>query len=129
MYGEANFYRAHSLVSLIDFSTYVSAFLFVMWLLFLFDGKKTILWPVQSAYRGALMLAYNLPIFTVISGMFLLLIKILAFSESYALEVIPYYRQLENSFLLMVLIPFWICCLTTIYVKRLHEQGGIYYSK
>ncbi len=110
----------------------------VVWILFMLDAKKEVWAYIKALGRAVLMLAYNYPFFLITYA-----VLRLAIAAGYMLSVpvsrygilipeigvIPLVPLVGWIILLLVIIPYWVCVITNFYVKRLHEQFSLYYSK
>lgn len=104
---------------------YVSPLL-TFFILFMLDGDNSFKNIMQSIVRAFKMIFYNYPfcilafVFFVICSMgYTMLVVSLVSKESFLLSPI-----LSNA-----LLPIPLCILTNFYVKRLHDQFGLYYPE
>lgn len=104
---------------------YVSPLLTFL-ILFILDGDGSIKNVLKSVVRALKMMIYNYPfcilifiLFVICSVSYTVLIANLFGVDSFLLSPI-----VSNAFL-----PIPLCILTNFYVKRLHEQFGLYYPE
>ncbi len=108
------------------FSLFLSPFL-IIWLLFLLDAQLGFWSSIKAFGRAVLMLSYNYPFFLIIYVIIRLLLSCLYVLLLPLTTTVPAVAILGWLLLLGILVPYWICLLTNFYVKRLHEQFGLYY--
>ena len=104
---------------------YVSPLLTFL-ILFMLDGDGSIKNIAQSIIRALKMMIYNYPFCILVFSLFVVC------SVSYTVLVVNFLGR--DSFLLSPIIsnaflPISLCILTNFYVKRLHEQFGLYYPE
>lgn len=109
---------------------YVVPFLFVYYTLFLIfalDSFPTFAGLLTAAKNGGIMLLYNLPVFTAIYLVTLVLNLILNLLVSFALG---YFGGLVLATLLYcIFIPIEVALLVNIYIKVIHSQPSLYFNQ
>ena len=104
---------------------YVSPLLTFL-ILFILDSDGSIKSIMKSMIRALKMMIYNYP-FCILIFCFFVLCSIL-----YTISIVNLFGR--NSFLLSPIItnaflPIPLCILTNFYIKRLHDQFGLYYPE
>lgn len=100
--------------------------LLILWILFMLDARKTVGQYALSLWRAFLMLFYNYPFFFIVYASLRLGIGItFLLSRHFALQ--QPWHIIGWLALFIVIIPYYVCFLTNVYVKRLHEQFAVYY--
>ncbi len=93
----------------------------IIWVLFMLDTQKTFIQYVKSFFRALGMMIYNYPFFLVTYAALRLTLAGGFFLSRY----IP--APVGWLVLLAVVLPLYIAFITNFYVKRLHDQLGLYY--
>lgn len=99
----------------------------IIWVFFMLDSKESAGGYIKAFGRSILMMLYNYPFFLIsylalrilIAGSFLL--------GQFFLASYPYLPHIGWGLLFGFLIPFYLCFIMSFYVKRIHEQFGLYY--
>lgn len=93
----------------------------IMWALFMLDAQKTVGQYLLSFFRAVGILVYNYPFFFFT---YIVMRLMLATGPLFHQFIPVFFGKL---FLYGVFIPLYIAFLTNFYVKRIHEQFGLYY--
>jgi hypothetical protein len=105
---------------------------------FFFDSSGSFGQFFASLWRGLKMFWFNLPFVLVMSLIFIGVYLILGFIIQW--PIIYFYPQFMLPYLyivsglsqilidLLLFMPFVVCVGTNFYVKRVHEQFGVYYK-
>ncbi len=110
--------------------------IYVLFLFFFLDSNKSLTQLKYSLYRSIKMFIYNLPIFFI----FIVLIILIGFLNVVVMhslkhtlwwEGIPLRIYIECLKLIhtTILTPIFICIISNIYIKKLHEQFDVYFTK
>ncbi len=101
-----------------------------LWILFFCDRNASLQTFGHSFVRAVLMIVYNAPVIIVVT---------IAWNALYILVVafILYLTHIGTEFLLFTVVsltniifyPIWYCVMNTLYVKRLHDQFSLYFSR
>ncbi|MBA3954193.1 hypothetical protein H0X48_02660 [Candidatus Dependentiae bacterium] len=100
---------------------------YVFSLLFLMDSRMSIKEWINALGRALLFVVYNYPFFFIVYN----LVKVGSLSVSLVLEKympILLFQVVSWYVFLGVFVPIFICFLTTVYSKQIHEQFGLYYN-
>lgn len=103
--------------------------LLILWVLFMLDAPVSLLSFMKAFGRALAMLLYNYPFFLAVYAVFR---TALSFLYLVSMPVVSYVPQAELVGWLIFLggiFPYWICFITNVYTKRLHEQFALYYGK
>ncbi len=102
---------------------------FTFFVLFVFDSDGAFESIGLSVVRAFVMLLYNLPLcFLVYVG--LMSVNIVASLMALGLSIVLNGGEFLFAFLLyLFLVPIEIGILTNIYIKKLHEQSGLYFRQ
>lgn len=92
--------------------------LFMLYILFLFDSDGSIINIGWSFVRAIKMLIYNLPLFVIIE------ILLQGFSRGFLFLQLDF---LLYMILMVIMLPIFVCLITNIYVKKLHDQSELYF--
>jgi hypothetical protein len=102
--------------------------LIILITLFMLDAEHTLWAYGKACARGIVMYAYNYPFFVCVY-IWLRLVLAAGYLASVPLESYISQCSIIGWFLfLFVAFPYWICFITSFYVKRLHEQFALYYA-
>lgn len=107
-------------------TTFLSPFV-ILWTLFMYDAQKTVWQYIRSFWRALLMLFYNYPFFFIIYELLRLLLAGFYLLSRPFVESYPSMYIIGWIVLFFLVIPYYVCLLTNVYVKRLHEQFSVYY--
>lgn len=106
---------------------YISPFS-ILWVLFMLDSRRTVVEYFFAFFRALTMFFTNYPFFLlvyvalrlIISAGYLVSIPL----KSY--ETLPFIGWVV---LYGLIIPYYVCILTNVYTKRIHEQFSLYYKR
>lgn len=94
------------------------ALLFLLYILFLIDSDGAIMSIGWSLIRAIKMLIYNLPLF--------IIIEVLMQGFTIGISFL-HLGLLIYTILLLIILPLFVCLVTNIYVKKLHDQSELYF--
>lgn len=99
----------------------------IIWVFFMLDSKKSVWEYIKALGRALLMMFYNYPFFlftylVLRIGCSLVCLASRPFTATYT-----YLPIIGWVVLIAVVIPFYVCFIMNFYVKKVHEQFGLYY--
>ncbi len=99
----------------------------ILFSLFMYDAQQTFWQYFLSFWRSIGMLLYNYPAFLGIYELMRLGLAAIYFLSRPIASSHPWVHVIGWIVLFWVIIPYYVCVLTNIYTKRLHEQFSLYY--
>lgn len=113
---------------LLVFSTVFLSPFVIVWALFMLDAQKTPWQYVKAFGRTIVMILYNYPFFFIVFAVVRLLLFAVYGLASYFIGPHSSVGLVGWILYFGVIFPFYICFFTNFYVKRLHDQMGLYYK-
>lgn len=108
------------------FSYFISPFLLV-WILFTLDAQKAGIEYIKAGGRACTMFAFNYPFFAVMYVIFYMLIVNFKIFATWLFPVSVVFYALAWIIFGALVVPFYYSLITNFYIKRLHDQFGLYY--
>lgn len=105
---------------------YISPFS-ILWVLFMLDARRTVGEYFFAFFRALTMFFTNYPFF-ILAYLVTRLIISLAYLSGlpFTYETLPFIGWI---LLYGILIPYYVCVITNVYTKRIHEQFSLYYRR
>ena len=113
--------------SLLGVVTYFLSPLVILALLFLLDSRETVAAYIKAFGRAFLMLLYNYPFFLISYVALRLLITAVYLATQPFITTYKYLPHFGWALFFGLLLPFYFCFIMSFYVKKVHEQFGLYY--
>lgn len=110
-------------IAMFNFSnTTMSFFVRVFIILFLLDSKGSFNDCLRSVWCGYKMLLFNLPITLFLCGFLLIFYNMLNLISAH-------FPFVEKDLMYVILYPLIIALITTVYIKRVHDQCNLYLGR
>ncbi len=100
----------------------------VVWTLFMCDAQKTPWQYIKAFGRALTMLVYNYPFFLVVYEIIRLTLAGIYLVSRFVITAYPPLGIVGWVLLLAFFLPLYVCFITNVYVKRLHDQMSLYYK-
>ncbi len=106
---------------------YISPFS-IIWVLFMLDSRRTVIEYIYAFFRALTMFFTNYPFF-ILAYLVLRLVISAGYLCSFLFQSSEFLPFIGWVILYGLIIPYYVCVLTNVYIKRIHEQFSFYYKR
>ncbi len=101
--------------------------LVILWVLFILDARVSVSQYLKAFWRAVIMMVYNYPFFVIVFEIVRLTLAACYFIGNYFCSRCDGLPLIGWLILLFVFLPYYVCFITNMYIKRVHEQFNLYY--